>query len=450
MTRPRLRTTLIVILLMLIPIGLHQLWDYLELRRLVAEIEAVIAKGEPVSETQAFPNRSPEQRDAGEFYIAAGMITNYASRNPVTPVLEWLSGAEPEPAPSQAQLLREYVARSKEALSLADRAAAMSFSTLPPGTDYNYRTSHVLSLATVMGARTLALSWDGQGDAAAESVLSTLGLRRIIRHLRWPFLYNIRNDTAAVLSLSRPSPEALARLQRALESEDARDDVFDGLLADRARAIESVWRRYYGPSPAAPRDYRLRMRGVIDAVRRPLTTRRAVTVMRRWAELIDAARRPWPERVRAIEELGRRHGPPDDSREEHMFLFPSAGTSDAPYALITPRAVVTDRASIAAIAVERYRRDHGGALPVALSDLVPRYVPRVPVDPYSGGAMLLVKDAASYRIYSVGPDGNDDGGDLISVLQDAQRRGFGPRPIRGKDQGIRVLTTPLGRLLRQE
>ena len=450
MRRPRTRTILIAILLLLIPIGLHQLWDYIELRRLVAEIEAVIVKGEPVSELQAFPNRSPEHRDAGDFYIAAGMITNYASRNPVTPVLEWLSGAEPEPTRAQAQALHEYVDRSKEALSLADRAQAMSYSTLPPGTEYNYRTSHVLSLAAVMGARTLALSWDGQGDAAVESVQSTLGLRRIIRHLRWPFLYSIRNDTAAVLSLSKPSPEALARLQRALEVEDARDDVFDGLLADRARAIEGVWRRYYGPSPAAPRDYRLRMRSVMDTVRRPLMTRRAVRMMRRWAELIEASRRPWPERVRAIEELGRRHGPPSDSREELMFLFPSAGTSDAPYALITPRAVVIDRASIAAIAVERFRRDHDGALPAAMSDLTPRYLPRLPVDPYSGRPMLLAKDGTSYRIYSVGPDGNDDGGDLISVLQEAQRRGFGTRLIRGKDQGIRVLTPSLGRVLREE
>ena len=51
--RPSLRWFAIVAFTILIPIAAHGLWDYIEVRRLVREIEAIRAKGEPVRERDA-------------------------------------------------------------------------------------------------------------------------------------------------------------------------------------------------------------------------------------------------------------------------------------------------------------------------------------------------------------------------------------------------------------
>lgn len=68
------------------------------------------------------------------------------------------------------------------------------------------------------------------------------------------------------------------------------------------------------------------------------------------------------------------------------------------------------RDAIAAIAVERWRLAHQGALPDSLDDLVPAFLPAVPVDPYDGKPLRYKKLKKGYCIYSIGPNLRDDGG----------------------------------------
>ena len=69
------------------------------------------------------------------------------------------------------------------------------------------------------------------------------------------------------------------------------------------------------------------------------------------------------------------------------------------------------RCAIAALAVERYRLSHGG-WPDSLDALVPAYLPRVPIDPYNGAPLRFVRKTDRVVVYSVGPDGQDDGGNV--------------------------------------
>jgi hypothetical protein len=62
-----------------------------------------------------------------------------------------------------------------------------------------------------------------------------------------------------------------------------------------------------------------------------------------------------------------------------------------------------------AIAMTRYRLDHG-TLPNSPELLVPNYLDEIPLDPFDGKPMRLVHKNDQWIIYSVGPDGNDDGG----------------------------------------
>lgn len=48
--------------------------------------------------------------------------------------------------------------------------------------------------------------------------------------------------------------------------------------------------------------------------------------------------------------------------------------------------------------------------PAALQDLVPKYLSHVPADPFTGQAFIYKPQQTNWVLYSVGPDGVDDGG----------------------------------------
>ncbi len=61
-------------------------------------------------------------------------------------------------------------------------------------------------------------------------------------------------------------------------------------------------------------------------------------------------------------------------------------------------------AARAAIAVERYRLARG-VMPAALADLVPAYLPEVPMDPFNGEPLRFATSDVAYAIFSVDDDG---------------------------------------------
>jgi hypothetical protein len=67
------------------------------------------------------------------------------------------------------------------------------------------------------------------------------------------------------------------------------------------------------------------------------------------------------------------------------------------------------RVSIAALNVERFRMEHG-RLPSDLRQLVPEFLSTLPADPFDGTAIRYHLLPKGYVIYSVGRDGQDDGG----------------------------------------
>ena len=63
-----------------------------------------------------------------------------------------------------------------------------------------------------------------------------------------------------------------------------------------------------------------------------------------------------------------------------------------------------------AFAIERFRLAHEQALPHALPELVPAYLPAVPRDPFDEQPLRFKKLPRGYVVYSIGPEGVDDGG----------------------------------------
>lgn len=68
--------------------------------------------------------------------------------------------------------------------------------------------------------------------------------------------------------------------------------------------------------------------------------------------------------------------------------------------------------ALTACALERHRLATGG-YPATLEALVPRFLDRLPMDPMTGGPLRYARAAdGTFRLYSVGADGHDDGGEL--------------------------------------
>jgi hypothetical protein len=85
------------------------------------------------------------------------------------------------------------------------------------------------------------------------------------------------------------------------------------------------------------------------------------------------------------------------------------------------------RCDIAALAAERYRRDCGH-WPGELADLVPKYLSKLPTDPFDGQALRYRRLGDGVLIYSVSEDRQDNGGNFQRV----KRRTW------GTDVGIRL------------
>lgn len=437
--RLRIAVTAFVLLL---PIAAHSLWDYIEVQRLVREVERIQEKREPITEQEAIGRREagPEEHGAASYYLAAAMLALGRNPYPVNaPVRDWLTSATPaqQLPPGLATALRDLVAESSDALLLADKAAQLPFTGFPAGTDYSYQTASIGTLSELIAARSLSLSASGNGDAALSSMISGLQARRALQESRSWFARS--SDVAAVLSFTRPSLDALRRAQAALEDAERPEQASAGFLRERARFLEMTWRRFYGYSPNAPRDYRLPMRGVTETVLRPWRSHKLVETLQLWAELAAVAGMPWPQRAEAGARVLERYPQEQDSRYSRYF-DPLIGR-DRPLGLfgrvLDPTPLIVDRCSIVAIAVERFRHE-SGSLPAALSQIVPRYLASIPLDPLSGQPLMFRSSADGYTIYSVGRNGRDDAGDLTTPPATAGGR----RPVRrtnSADIGIRIV-----------
>ena len=77
------------------------------------------------------------------------------------------------------------------------------------------------------------------------------------------------------------------------------------------------------------------------------------------------------------------------------------------------RIVVHLRLLTAELAVRVYQSDQGRA-PADLNELVPKYLQRVPTDPFNGRPLIYGPQRTNWLLYSIGEDGIDDGGKPVA------------------------------------
>ena len=192
--------------------------------------------------------------------------------------------------------------------------------------------------------------------------------------LRWAYIA----ERAAGLNIYEQSGDALARIA---SSSDGSNDVKP---ADYRRLV-----RVMNAIGLASADRRLMLESFDEAI-----------------ELADKDSHQDLSRRREIfAEAGRkaRRFPP---KLFSSFLLPAMQRVPNKYANLEARR----RAAVTAVAVQKLRLTQGGKLAEQLDELVPRFLPSVPLDPYDGQPLRYKRRPAGFVVYSIGPDGRDDGG----------------------------------------
>jgi hypothetical protein len=405
---------------------------YTASRRLEREIARIRAAGEPLS----FPEHRARCADAAgadaapDYRAAVASVAGIAA-GPLGPLYDLLSAYRAglqrcplvPPSDDVRRRARAAVAKARPVLDRIDLGAEKPSCRyafhLESGEIPGFVPLHVAGL--LLSLRTLELVVAGEGDRAADSLVSKLRMLRVfetepvvITHLvRLAAWRQAAFDLPAVLGAEGLSGAALDRLDDALARAEAPD------LLRRTIEGERLWTMAFSAAILGP-DWPAAELRLAGAERRPPGERRrllrdacdhvAVT-----GAMADAAARPWPEVQGAMAAAVRT--PPPFSTETSTRL-------DAQLKLdVVGRVLAATRAGRVAIAVERHRRRHGN-VPTSLADTAS---PR-PEDPFTGGELVYRVSEDGFAIISVGPDAGgapppvDDAGRPLGVrvcLRDA-------------------------------
>jgi hypothetical protein len=435
------------LVLFLVLFALHWRWA----RRVGAELDAQLAviraAGEPatVEELNAWPGLVSGDGDnvVPHLRAAAGLIDG---KDPAwleygQAVEGWLPLKDAEVASTEALLKRfDPALRAADAATVPQHSrvdwgvqyTTPMFDSLAHNTDYN----DMRDLATLLKADALLAFQRGDHARALRRARQTLVLSRAIDH-RPSLVGHLVALGLAAMSGSIVT-EIVPELRIAADDEGAaRPDEVKALIAELIddRPLREGFRRAFVGERVLQLDaatgladgrfdsgsvtggkLRVPIPGAGYALR-PVFRENGAIMARFMSATIAAAGRStdWPAYVASAP-------PPPREADGDASLLPVR------YALVrimVPaldrvarqdyRSMADRRLAAACLAARLYAADHGGRYPDKLQDLVPDYLPSVPLDPFSrSGATLIyvnpTADPEKPRIYSVAENGDDNGG----------------------------------------
>jgi hypothetical protein len=236
----------------------------------------------------------------------------------------------------------------------------------------------------------------GQIDDAVDCLTDAVRLRTVPRPERGFILWAFDAGTytrslIALLESGKLTPQHCHRLQQAFEQLDQAPILRDYLLVERVgfitdtRFLATVGARQYVSFSNSSR-LRDRIEGALGWLRHRMHVRlgfydRAASLaLDAYADQLGALDRIGDPKVltELKERATRIQSEPRLVRE--LYFGPPPSVREG--AFLTKAHA---RLGLLAVAAHRYRLDHNGAFPSAPSDLVPRYLPTLPTDPFGGG-----------------------------------------------------------------
>lgn len=388
-------------------------------QRVRAELARIRAAGEPVSpeDLEAFYQKPPSDRDTTQLWldvIAALDTPEFHQDAQAVPSLTEIGEELPavgEPwrwQPAVEALLAKY----HEPLEKMHRAARLGGAARYP-TDFSasYPASlpHLKQLPTCVKLLLLECELRARRDqpsAVADRIETMFAAGQSIEDepMLISQLVRLRLDVMARFQLKRQLPNArfsdndLARLDRRLAAIDYPASFHRAMLGNRATMGYFVNPAALGPlAPNAP-----------SALFRPVDQLVYLTSMQK---VVAAFQTSGPELSDAVAEIENEVAQLADEPLANL-RYPISMVSFSWIqggATAVNQAIAGRDSARAAVAIERFRLRHGER-PRTLDSLVPEFLPEVPLDPFDGKPLRFRLDSHEYRLYSVGSDGIDQGG----------------------------------------
>jgi hypothetical protein len=425
---------------------LQSSWQGKKVRRSLEETLAWLDETDPgwrLEDIEKARPAPPEERDSAVLLKAARRLVPAGAPNEKE--LERLAPPPPPPElldPERAALLEKELLAVEAALAEARKVADM-----PAGRHAIVHASNPIAtlLPQVQEMREVArllqldaLRWGqrGDGERAMRSAAACFNTGRSFGDE--PFLISqlVRNACIQVaagaieraLAVSEPPEKTLADVQALVELEEAHPTLLVGLRGERAIQHElmasltdgSVPRKsLFADFPSELRPDKLMERWQGAAPMR----REHPLLLRVMSRAIDVARLPAHEQAAGEEALREEI---DRLPRQSSVLTRAMLPATEKVGVACRRKLALVRCLKAALALERRRRE-SGAWVGKLEELVPKVLRSVPTDPFDGKPLRYRVVPGGAVVYSVGPDGTDDGGDVDP--------GRGSTP---KDIGVRV------------
>lgn len=443
------KTYIILSLLIIIPVlawGISYMILQNRLEKLNSEIRS---KGQPVTlqELDKWYPEVPAPDNAADVYQ---MSFREYSKEPSDKKLILICGLATTPPlgdPIPEDVLKassEHLEKNREAIQLLQKAAAMDkcrynvdlkmgFYALLPHLSPIREGARLLSLESLMEME------KGNCDKAVEAAVSGLKVPRSLKDEPYliSYLVMIACESIAlsniewIINRGSLSDSQLSELSKCIiESEKNCVNSLEIALAGERVSwtntpLENFFDNVYGSSTSStPENLLARFFYSFYSIS-GLDTLNKIKYADRMGELMEISKRPYNKSKLDTFETRISKLP--------MFYFLVKMGFPSLTAVVTKKTNVemSRQTTLAGLAVERYRLKHG-KLPESLSELVPEFLPSVPIDPFNGNQLIYKKGEVllekllpgedpsfgkygnitkkGYVIYSVGQNGLDDGG----------------------------------------
>jgi hypothetical protein len=361
-----------------------------------------------------------------EFLEAYRTYNSPGTNNPSEMKAEEMVVGHPLP-PKLAEAVEALVSKNGEAIELVHRAAELRKSRYPMDLTKGWETllphlAQLKQLAQLMKWDAIRHSRMGNREAALKSVRSGL---LIAASLENEPLYISQMVRIAAVSIMVPALERVVSEQALTEDQlremmellagmeaTGRAGLKRGLAGDRGGAIpmfdmnfrtfEAIMAGWTLPAAFDAMHPSLRF-GFYELTRATgLRDRDLAFHLATMAEIDGTLDRDYPEMIQRAEEIQTRV---NEELAAHpirymvsALILPTVAVGLRKEAMLVARL----RCVRAALAVERYRLKHGGALPSSLKELSPEFLPEVLENPVTGEALRYERISGGYRVVAEG------------------------------------------------
>lgn len=400
-------------------------------RRVEKQLAAIRAAGLPTSpeELNYWQKKVPDANNqALAFLDAADVIVNPAKgADPNAKSLGSLNAGQNLSTNMQAAI-DAYLADNRQALQAAHEAAKLTESHYPVNFSRGLATlvphlAKVKNLTQLLRVEAIDHSRRGNTNEALQALATGFALASSLE--KEPMLISdlvrianvslVLSALERVLSEHQLSDEQLAFLnQKVIETERIGTEAFHRALAgERALAASAFQLSFAQIEMLGSNDQPYDGNGGNEIGRNIGFQLYRISGLRQldlsfylkmMGGLVNNAKLEFPDRLR---ELGKIESEMESSFAggRHRFAIVSRMLLPALSGAARKEAILAARLRYArvALAVERYRLDHQGALPDTLEQLSPKYLNTLPVDPFDGAVVLYERSpGVGYRVTSDG------------------------------------------------